>query len=70
MKRQVNKTPNDFKEDFFHIGERVGRINKHHPDKIIQEVWDAWMKNFGNLEDWYDAFKNWERGFLKGINEK
>lgn len=65
-----NTLPNDHKEDFFHIGERVGRINKHHPDQIVQEVWDEWKRKFGNMSGWYDAFKQWEKGFLKGIGEK
>lgn len=68
MKKDAN--PNDFKKDFFHIGERVGRFNKHHSEQIIQEVRGEWAKKFGNIEDWGYAFKNWECGFLKGINEK
>jgi hypothetical protein len=65
-----NKIPNDAKEDFIQIGKRVGRLNKDHPDQVIQEVWDKWKIQFGNLSDWYDAFQNWKKGFLMGMENK
>lgn len=67
MKSEI---PNDYKEDFFHIGERVGKFNKDHPDQIIQEVWENWKDEYGNLGNWYEAFQNWRRGFLVGFSDK
>ena len=66
---KTKEIPNKYAKDFLHIGERVGRFNKDHPDQIMQQTWDAWKKNFGPLDNWYAAYCNWRKGFLKATKE-
>lgn len=65
---KTKEIPNKYAKDFSSIGERVGRFNKSHPDKVMQETWNAWKENFGTLDNWYKAYCYWRKGFLKGVN--
>lgn len=63
------ETPNKYAKDFLSIGERVGRMNKDHPDQVMQQTWESWKENFGALDNWHKAYSNWRKGFLKGVKE-
>ena len=68
MKLHKSEIPNRFKGQFFTLGCMSGEASNQHPDQVIQETWNNWLKEFNhlNMSQWRDAFEAWKRGFLFG----